>query len=243
MSQLSDSFQKHVQFMMDRIPGYCMITDREHRYLAANEAYIKLIGYESMDQIKGKSLDELNTPLKEDQSVLESIDDDILETREQIMMFGANCFSEDDQKVTMACKSPFFDLENNVIGVFNVFFEVNTQTFFGYVNNWLDPKKNHMLSSEKAQDNLIKTYKNELGLTKREAQIVFHLVQGKTAKLIGEALNISHRTVEVHISKIKSKLQCDSSHHVIKKAIKAGSIYFVSKGVYSVQIPMNLATK
>jgi len=43
-------------------------------------------------------------------------------------------------------------------------------------------------------------------LTLRERQILDLVVQGKTAKVIGRTIGISHRTVEVHLAKVRKKL-------------------------------------
>lgn len=44
------------------------------------------------------------------------------------------------------------------------------------------------------------------GLTLRERQVAAHVVRGRTSKEIGQALGISHRTVEVHRAAILRKL-------------------------------------
>lgn len=52
-------------------------------------------------------------------------------------------------------------------------------------------------------------------LTKREKECLYWLVKGMTAKEIGKKLNLSYRTIEDHIDKIKSKFGCDTKSQLI----------------------------
>lgn len=54
-------------------------------------------------------------------------------------------------------------------------------------------------------------------LTLREKDCAFFLARGFSAKEIGRQLDISARTVESHIQRIKIKLNCYSRQQLIKK--------------------------
>lgn len=56
-------------------------------------------------------------------------------------------------------------------------------------------------------------------LTKREREIMTHLVAGKLNKQIGAELNISTRTVEAHRAKLMEKLQAKSVSDIVQIAI------------------------
>lgn len=57
-------------------------------------------------------------------------------------------------------------------------------------------------------------------LSKKELACIKQLMLGKTAKQIGKALGISPRTVEFHITNIKSKLRCYRKSEIIEFLIK-----------------------
>lgn len=69
-----------------------------------------------------------------------------------------------------------------------------------------------------------KTAINSLGLTKREIQILELAARGVTNKLIGEKLNLSNRTIEVHMHNIFMKLGVSSRTEAVTKAIRDRSI-------------------
>jgi DNA-binding CsgD family transcriptional regulator len=64
----------------------------------------------------------------------------------------------------------------------------------------------------------------DLHITKRQLDCLFHLVQGMTVKEIGKALQISPRTVEDHLNIIKKRLQCSSRSALISKAFTLKAI-------------------
>jgi DNA-binding NarL/FixJ family response regulator len=61
-------------------------------------------------------------------------------------------------------------------------------------------------------------------LTSRERQIVQMLAKGRTAKEVGSALDISHKTVAFHRNNVKRKLGVRKTVEVIKRAVDEGWI-------------------
>lgn len=58
---------------------------------------------------------------------------------------------------------------------------------------------------------------NDINLSARELACATLLTQGKSARLIAEALFLSPRTVETHIKRLKEKLSCHSKAELISK--------------------------
>lgn len=65
---------------------------------------------------------------------------------------------------------------------------------------------------------------NSLGLTKREIQILDLAAHGVTNKQIGEQLNLSNRTIEVHMHNIFMKLGVSSRTEAVTRALRDRSI-------------------
>lgn len=61
-----------------------------------------------------------------------------------------------------------------------------------------------------------KCFKN-ISLSKREAEYLFHLIHGKTAKEIAQNLGVSPRTVESSINNIKLKIGATSKSELAQK--------------------------
>lgn len=60
---------------------------------------------------------------------------------------------------------------------------------------------------------------SDYGLSKRELEVLEHLVQGNSYKMIAEALQISYNTVNSHMKKIYEKLHVNSVGEAVSKAI------------------------
>lgn len=54
-------------------------------------------------------------------------------------------------------------------------------------------------------------------LSRRELQCALHCREGRTAKETAEILNLSRRTVEYYLEKVKIKLDCTSKYQLITK--------------------------
>lgn len=54
-------------------------------------------------------------------------------------------------------------------------------------------------------------------LTRRQAQCLFYLIHGKTAKETARIISISNRTVEVYLNQIREKVGCDYKQAIIEK--------------------------
>lgn len=71
----------------------------------------------------------------------------------------------------------------------------------------------------------------KFGLTEREHQCLFYLLQGKSSKSIAEILNIARRTVDSHIELIKSKFHCSTRDELVDQAIDMGFLSIVPSGL------------
>ena len=58
-------------------------------------------------------------------------------------------------------------------------------------------------------------------LTPREREVAAQLLEGRTSKLIGKALGISHRTVEIHRARLMRKYGAASTGDLIRKLTAA----------------------
>lgn len=69
--------------------------------------------------------------------------------------------------------------------------------------------------------------------TQREAECMMHLLQGKTLNEVGAALNLSPRTVEYYLSKIKRKLNCRKKKEVIQRVSQTDFVKNFNKDPYN----------
>lgn len=88
--------------------------------------------------------------------------------------------------------------------------------------------------AEKSRDDFVSydkkgrlTLKLDSGIeyfTKREMEILQYVLQGYSAKRIGQLLGISFRTVESYINTLKIKFRCNRKNDLISLCIRLGII-------------------
>jgi DNA-binding NarL/FixJ family response regulator len=59
-------------------------------------------------------------------------------------------------------------------------------------------------------------------LTPREREVLLHLVDGQTNKMIGQKLGISPRTVELHRAQVMNRLNASNLTELLQVALGAG---------------------
>lgn len=73
---------------------------------------------------------------------------------------------------------------------------------------------------------------NDIQLTRREREVLFYFLRGKSSKEIGKILNISHRTIEVYINNLKMKFQSNTKSELTAKAITIGFLYDIPSSLF-----------
>jgi DNA-binding CsgD family transcriptional regulator len=56
-------------------------------------------------------------------------------------------------------------------------------------------------------------------LSGRELEVVYYFLQDKTAAEMGDAMNISKKTIDWHLAEIRKKLKCSSSKNLKAKLL------------------------
>ena len=78
--------------------------------------------------------------------------------------------------------------------------------------------KSKLKSSRKRSRYMCKLGNNYPGIyfTRREAECMWHLIQGKTIKLAAAAMQLSCRTIEFYLENMKKKIDCKTKPELIE---------------------------
>lgn len=98
------------------------------------------------------------------------------------------------------------------------------------VNNNLIGQDSYMLSQNF----------NDIKLTDRQSEVLFYLLRGKTAKQVGQYLNISARTVHEYMEQLRYKFNVQNKHELIDVAISYGFLNTVPESIFRTQLSVEL---
>jgi DNA-binding CsgD family transcriptional regulator len=208
------------ELMLKNVLDYPMnvyFTGFNHHIVKVNPFVQEILRSNSISNYVGKCFETITT--KKSAYQLRIHDEAVMQSR-RTLFFDEVHTSHDDKPVAnyFSIKTPWYDEYNNIIGIFGCAINLNTPAFtqsFEYLF------KLRLLSSTLLTNSTPPIPTNRIidgiYITKRESEILYHLVAGKSAKQIGIALTISARTVERHIENIKIKFNAHTKMDLLAK--------------------------
>lgn len=183
-----------------------------------NDIDAALVGSSSADTVIGKDAYSFMTK----ENAANSIQQDIKAMSENKTLIFEDTYIWEDKplQAIAGIKSPWYDSENRIVGVFGVCFMLDKQSITDFLSGvsqlgLLAPtkffsKENTLLSGSQV---------DEVYLSKRETEVLRQIALGKSARVVGATLGISQRTVESHLENIKAKLNVYSKAELVDKAV------------------------
>jgi len=208
-----------IKYLVRHTPGYVFVKDKSSRYLYANKPYMTLNGINSLDEIIGE-LDESRPGLEpEICEVLREQDQKVMNTEKELLILDIYPYNTNEWRIFLTTKTPLYSPDSNeVIGTIGSLTDLSK---FRLVPTLL----NKMLSITPSTDN------NHSKLSKRQKEILVHMMGGRTAKEIAKDLDLSPRTVDVHINNLKLMFNCERKSEIIYRAIASGFLHDLTEVV------------
>lgn len=198
------------------LPCHVYLKDTKGIYLGSNDYHAHTGGVQGSDFI-GQS--DFDIHAHECAATFQSYDRRVIQKNTPLSLLEDVIFNDNFNRakkfIAFTFKQPLHNQRNKVIGVLGLTFTLDQVNAFSNLIEKIVPI-NHLLNKVNSQE--------DPRLTQRQADILFHLVQGKTAKHIADIFNLSYRTVEHHISAIKNKYHCSSRSELISYALKLNFI-------------------
>jgi len=189
------------------LPVSSYLLDADGNTQIINEEGIKICGFDSSKQAIGKSL----ISVSEKSSAIQLINNckQVLDNHTLKFFDELNIRKDGIKQQFLSIKFPCYDQTMHSIGIFGI------SIVFG----------NHQLAeslSKIKQLGLLATPNEPMiplspRLTTREQDCLRSLLRGFTAKMIAKQFNISHRTVEEYLTKIKEKFNVTTKSQLIEK--------------------------
>lgn len=202
--------------VLNGLPDYFCWKSTNLQYVMMNDATAKLFGFESSSVSYNRISDH---DLKCDAAALatdfRTDDKMVLDTGDELTIFNFCQYANNEWKLLFGRKSVLYNDKNEKKGVYSRFLDVTNCPTFKMILGLCSFDHNQVTY-------VIKDRFDHYNLSARESEIVFYLLRGRTAKEIAVTLNLSFRTVEKHMERIKTKMGCYNKSQLVEKAWSLG---------------------
>ena len=225
----------NVQHLINQIPGTVGIKTPDSVFLAGNAEFAKTCALKHPEDFAGISPYDLCHTSEEAQQFIEE-DQLVTTTRETLSNIGLEKSRDGEYRLIIGNKKPYYNEKNELIGVLGHGTILEKQLILPFLKLLNTSKPISSITNKRFRH--VEQYNtSNIKLTKRESEILFFLMHGKSTKELASMLNISTRTIESHIANLKDKFQCRLKSGLIEASIDAGLYQIIPTHLLSCWIP------
>lgn len=207
--------------------------DLESNYLHANQAFCSTLGLSYKKGVEG--LTDLDLPCDAVQSAdcFRAQDREVIASGERLRILDIHRFADKQWHVFLCSKTPLRDKNRHTIGTVFHSKEIDTRETIE-----LGRLLSRIAQCEQGSDWLTTETSFTLGyrgqgprLTRRQEEVLFFLLHGRSARQIALALGMAPRTAEWHERVLKDKFSAASKSELIDRAIEQGFLHSLPPGL------------
>lgn len=230
----------HLVSLFSQLPGYWGCKDQNSNFVYANLAYAQLIGLDSPEQCTGLSDREMPSPTSRCADEFRNQDSYVMETRTDLKVLDIHPYPDGRWRAHIFTKTPWYDDHGDVQGT--IFYGQDlSDTAILEVGHWIC-RATGLPSDERLQ---LKPNNNTSAqkLTPRESEALFLLLYGKKPHFIAQVMNISIKTLESHVARLRAKFGAHTKAQLIDMALEQGYGSSIPHTLLKTQISVALNSK
>ncbi len=222
-----------LSYLLRQMPGMIVVMDRQSRFLYSNDYTAKLFGYPNEESMLGDNAHQIHCPAVACADDFIQQDQFVMEKRAALTMLDIHAYADSQEKIFLANKVPFI-MHGELVGSICHCTKIQP-SLLGRISASLMRSDHKYYTKDKQGERsyCVDTLLADTCLAKREMDCLFYLLRGKTMKEIAIALDISWRTVESYLYRIKSKWGCEKKNDIVDYAIANGFLNYIPKEILS----------
>lgn len=202
------------------LPLNVTFLNHEARTQKINENSAATSGFVSVKSAIGKSIADVTKP--HSAAIVMSHNREVIDQAKKGIYEETLDRKSDSIINVFAVKSPWYNADNKVIGLFGCGLSLGILPLAKSLSLIADIGMLHSSNTQgNDQDFFAKSIRENIYFTKREQDVIYFLIRGKSAKNISEILGLSRRTVETHLNHIKEKMGVYTKSDLIEKLISS----------------------
>ncbi len=223
--------------LLQQIPGYWGCKNMDSIFVYVNQSYSELVGLRSPEQCIGLSDYDLPGPMAKYAEAFRAQDKLVVETGQELKILDIHPYPDGRWRAHIFTKRPWFDYQGQVQGT--IFFAQDvTDAALLEIGHWVcqgPPTQQQTRLTNRAMYQEISDK-----LSPREAETLFLLLCGKKPQLIADVMNISVKTFEGYIVKLREKFDVLSKAQLIEKALACGFGSHIPQSLLKTQLSVVL---
>lgn len=215
-----------------QLPYWFVWKDRDFVIRGCSEIMATMLGFKSSDDIVGVTDYDYKCKVAESADKFREQDQLVMNDGVARRVLDIHPFVDGTVKIHLTDKMALRDHAQNIVGEACFLTEINNKVLTDVVAKIVNIYAGTYKGKKDVINNsylMVNKYDFNC-LTKRESEIIFYILIGKTAKMIAEILHISPRTVEKHLGSIKSKMNCQTRADLVMCAIENGFLNCIPSG-------------
>jgi DNA-binding CsgD family transcriptional regulator len=184
-----------------------------------NEISAQYGGFDSPAAAFGYSVLDLSIPYHDAMKVIGE-DREVLSSRKMVINSLSVTATDGNEVDFLTFKLPVYDAAANIIGIFGYSVVPRMQPLATVLTHIYESglfSKSTPQSQFMHIQQVMKSTNDKVYFSRREQEVLMHVLRGATAKQIGLMLGISSRTVENTVERIKQKSGCKNKYDLIAK--------------------------
>ncbi len=212
--------------IINQIPGSIGLKSLDSSYIVGNRFFAKTVGLKHGQEFSGRTDHDIDN-LSEFATTYRVQDQHIMNSETTLQLIQLRHCADHVYRLFYAIKKPLYNEHDKLIGVIGHGTNLKAKLIDSLLSYL------HTNKHDKPKEQTIKIETNfttsdkKIILTQRESEVIFHLLRGRTLKMIAKCLHISSRTVESHVNKVKGKFNCTSKSQLIERCLASGLFHII----------------
>ncbi|MCW8329020.1 helix-turn-helix transcriptional regulator [Photobacterium sp. SDRW27] len=216
---MKDKVDPPLMHMFNQLPGCWGCKDKDSVFVYANAEYGKIIGVDHHLDCIGRTDFDMPSPTVECADSFREQDNLVISTGNRVRVLDIHPYSDGSWRAHLFTKTPWKDEQNDVIGT--IFSGVELKdTAILEVGHWIC-RAAGLSNKEQASFNL-DIHNQPVSLNTRESEVLFLLLYGKKPQYIAKVLNVSVKTVENYVLRLREKFNANSKGELLDLALDLG---------------------
>lgn len=190
--------------------------DKKGAYLGVNQQFLKVSDFQSFDDVVGNK--DTDFIWAEQAPMMMLHDQEVISTGHSNFYLEAAKSPNHDIIQYFNYKTPLKSRNGKIIGVFGISVPVMDSDSMANAVNETAMLINKQLNKTKIGPQLL--------LSKQQKYCLYYLVKGMTYKQIAAKLQLSSKTVEHYLNRVKIKMNCKSRSELVEKALQLEEIKY-----------------